>query len=99
MSLPRIVRPAAVGAALLVAGLACSTDTKRDQFYGTDVGVGWIAPDATVREARDGGSRDGAEAGVDGGAGDVVPADGGVAGDGGVETDATSADAPPGDTL
>jgi hypothetical protein len=89
MSLPRIARLVAVGATL-AAGLGCSDDSKRDQFYGTDVGANWIPPDATVREAsvaRDGGA-DGGEAGVDGGA----------AADAGADA-APSADAPASDTL
>jgi hypothetical protein len=82
MSFPRIAL--AVGATVLVSGLACSTSSKRDQFYGTDVGVNWTPPDATVRDtagAHDAGVSDGAEAGAD--AGDAAP----------------SADAPASDTL
>jgi hypothetical protein len=87
MPFPRIARLAA-GATLLVAGLACSTSGKRDQFYGTDVGANWTPPDATVREAgspRDAGA-DGAEAGAD------AAADGGTDGP-------PSADGPGSDTL
>jgi hypothetical protein len=97
MSLPRIARLAAVGATLLVAGLGCSGNTKRDQFYGTDVGADWIPPDATLREAsaaHDGGAGDAADAG------DALPGDasGDSAADAG-DDGAPSADAPTGDTF
>jgi hypothetical protein len=89
MPFPRIARLVAVGATLLVAGLACSNSGKRDQFYGTDVGANWIPPDATVREAAavsDAGVRDAGDASADSAA--DGPADA-----------APSADAPAGDTL
>jgi hypothetical protein len=91
MPLPRIARLAVVAATLVVAALGCSTDTKRDQFYGTDVGVGWIPPDATLRETvvRDAGAADAGDAGLDAAA--DAPDAGGDA--------APSADAPASDTL
>jgi hypothetical protein len=89
MPVPRIARLVTLGATLLVAGLACSNSTKRDQFYNTDVGANWIPPDATVRESG---------AAPDGGAGDAGDAgDAGV--DAGIDTASPSADAPASDTL
>jgi hypothetical protein len=41
MSVPRPPRLAILAATLLVAGAACSSKDRRDQWYGTDVGVGW----------------------------------------------------------
>jgi hypothetical protein len=94
MPLPRIARLAVVAATLVVAALGCSTDTKRDQFYGTDVGVGWVPPDATPRETvvRDAGTDDAGDAG-DAGLDAAANAP-----DAGADA-APSADAPASDTL
>jgi hypothetical protein len=47
MTAPRI----ALAVTLMVAGWACSSSGRKDQFYGTDVGASWIPPDATARDA------------------------------------------------
>jgi hypothetical protein len=67
MRAPRAVRLFTLAAALTVAGWSCSSSGKRDQFYGTDVGVGWIPgdgsallPDAAAPSARLDGGADGA---------------------------------------
>src|SRR5439155_749108 len=49
-----------LAATLMVAGWACSTGTHRDQFYGTDVGVGWIPGDASALMPRDASAGDAA---------------------------------------
>lgn len=76
MRAPRTVRLFALAAALTVVGWACSSGGKRDQFYGTDVGVGWVpgdgsallpdtAPAAHLDAGADASVGDAAEAGAD----------------------------------
>jgi hypothetical protein len=83
-----------VAATLMVASGACSTSSKRDQYYGTDVGADWVPPDGGLL-SRDAASGD-AEAGADGAADTAGP----DAADGGADAlDSSSADALTGDTL
>jgi hypothetical protein len=39
----------------MVAGLACSSEDRRDQNYGTDLGVGWVPADGSAYVPRDAG--------------------------------------------
>ena len=96
MNAPRAAR-FALAVTFLVAGWACSNNTPKDQFYGTDVGANWIPPDATARDApgdASAGETGSSETGlsVDGAEAQVTDAstDGLDAG--------TSGDAPAGDT-
>lgn len=77
-----------LAATLLVAGLGCSSDTRRDQHYGTDLGVGWMPPDGSTYVAPDGGPDAGRDARGDGG-------EVGEAGPDGVETDLGASEAGP----
>jgi hypothetical protein len=57
----------------LVVGVGCGDDPRRDQSYGTDLGVGWTPPDGSMLVPRDAGpeagdARDGAGDGAEGGA-------------------------------
>jgi hypothetical protein len=98
MLAPRAARRFILAASLMVAAGACSSKDRRDQFYGTDVGVGWDAtplrdasPDAPATTG-DGAVDAGTDAAVDAGeAGAVDAPDAGA--------DAPSLDAPVGDTI
>jgi hypothetical protein len=93
MNAPRAARRIALALTLMVAGWGCSGSTRKDQFYGTDVGVNWIPADATAPDAagdarvQDASSVE--EAGTDAGAALDAGADALDAG--------ASADAPAGD--
>lgn len=64
MNAPRAARRIALAITFMVAGWACSSSSTKDQFYGTDVGVNWIPPDATARDApADAGTEDASGAG------------------------------------
>jgi hypothetical protein len=76
-----------------MAGWACSSSGKKDQFYGTDVGADWIPPDATPRDAP--GDAAAGDTASDGG--DAATDLGSDALDAGVEV-GPSADATTGDT-
>jgi len=91
MNAPRATR-IALAVTLMVAGWACSNNTRKDQFYGTDVGVNWMPPDATARDAP--GDAAVEETGSPGDAGEAGVTD---AGSDGLDA-GTSGDAPAGDT-
>jgi hypothetical protein len=75
----------------MVGGWACSTGERRDQYYGTDVGVGWVPGDGSALP--DGGANPDARPATD------APTDMVEAGpDAGPETAAAASDAPAGDT-
>ena len=82
----------------MVAGWACSTGTHRDQFYGTDVGVGWIPGDASALMPRDASAGDAAA--LDGAldAVDALDATTGTADSAGAVDAVTTVDAGTGDT-
>jgi hypothetical protein len=50
---PTITRASRTLAAVVALLLpACSSDQPRDQWYGTDAGVGYVAPDVPLRADR-----------------------------------------------
>jgi len=93
MTAPRATRLLYLAATLMAGGAGCSSGETRDRFYGTDVGVNWVAPDASPPDApsdvsvSDAGAEAG-EAGAEPGEAGTTPVD-----------MAPSADAPAGDTL
>ena len=90
MNAPRAVR-FALAVTLMVAGWACSNTTRKDQFYGTDVGANWIPPDATARDAP--GDASAEEAAQTGDAGEAGVLDAGTDGlDSGAPADALAGD-------
>lgn len=47
--MPRtLLRVSVLATALFSAGSACSKSDRRDQFYGTDVGAGWVPDPSSV---------------------------------------------------
>jgi hypothetical protein len=88
MNAPRAARRIALAVTLMVAAWGCSSSTPKDQFYGTDVGAGWIPPDATPRDAPADASAEDATAGGEAGASDAAPD---------AQDAGASADAPAGD--
>ena len=48
MNRPGAARILAVTVALLAGGWACSSSGRRDQSYGTDLGVGWVPGDGSA---------------------------------------------------
>jgi hypothetical protein len=91
MSVPRAARLFALAATLMVVGWACSSKTRRDQYYGTDVGADWIAPDGSAGGTIADGSADAARGD---GARDEAAGDGsGDAFDTGADVTTAAADA------
>jgi hypothetical protein len=71
MNAPRAARLLAL-AATLAAGGACTSESKRDQWFGTDGGANWVADDALRLVPRDASTAEAGDAGRDGGdAGDA----------------------------